>query len=233
MIQNELYLAHHGRLGMRWGRRNGPPYPLDYSKLSPEEKEKAKSSAINRGDVKEVNSNRTHFSNKEIEDVIARFNTFAKLSSISAEKVKSGREKAEELSKTLGTIKDVASKGSDAYNTIAKIANSIGGTELPLIGDKSKEKEKEKITKIITETFSDGSLTERSVKKESSNGNQLNRTYKYTNNKNKDDKTFSSELVNKIISDPDSYTDEEIARASKLVENYNKIASFKMKKAKS
>lgn len=23
------YLAHHGILGMHWGRRNGPPYPLD------------------------------------------------------------------------------------------------------------------------------------------------------------------------------------------------------------
>lgn len=27
MVENELY--HHGRKGQKWGKRNGPPYPLD------------------------------------------------------------------------------------------------------------------------------------------------------------------------------------------------------------
>lgn len=31
-------LTHHGRLGMHWGERNGPPYPLDSSQLSSSEK---------------------------------------------------------------------------------------------------------------------------------------------------------------------------------------------------
>lgn len=31
-------LQHHGILGMRWGRRNGPPYPLDGSSHSASEK---------------------------------------------------------------------------------------------------------------------------------------------------------------------------------------------------
>ena len=32
------YLAHHGILGMRWGKRNGPPYPLGASDHSASEK---------------------------------------------------------------------------------------------------------------------------------------------------------------------------------------------------
>lgn len=38
---NNNYLAHHGTLGMKWGKRNGPPYPLDSSSLAKNISDKA------------------------------------------------------------------------------------------------------------------------------------------------------------------------------------------------
>lgn len=38
------YLEHHGITGMKWGKRNGPPYPLDASQKSSAEKSAEKGS---------------------------------------------------------------------------------------------------------------------------------------------------------------------------------------------
>lgn len=37
----EDYISHHGILGQKWGKRNGPPYPLGQEAHSREEKDKA------------------------------------------------------------------------------------------------------------------------------------------------------------------------------------------------
>lgn len=45
----EYYLAHHGILGQKWGRMQGPPYPLDSSDHSSAEKSAAKSAGVSVG----------------------------------------------------------------------------------------------------------------------------------------------------------------------------------------
>ena len=37
-VREELYLMHHGILGQRWGKKNGPPYPLSAGAHSASEK---------------------------------------------------------------------------------------------------------------------------------------------------------------------------------------------------
>lgn len=41
--RQDLYLAHHGILGQKWGKRNGPPYPLGPGDYSAAEKKARKS----------------------------------------------------------------------------------------------------------------------------------------------------------------------------------------------
>lgn len=48
-----MYLKHHGILGQKWGKRNGPPYPLDADDHSTAEKNTMNNHPDRGGDPKE------------------------------------------------------------------------------------------------------------------------------------------------------------------------------------
>lgn len=48
-----MYLKHHGILGQKWGKRNGPPYPLDADDHSTAEKNAMNNHPDRGGDPKE------------------------------------------------------------------------------------------------------------------------------------------------------------------------------------
>lgn len=76
-------LEHHGIFGMRWGKRNGPPYPLSPEDHSASEKKAGwRKSLDNKTDEDNkssdyINSRRTDFdnmSNEELQRLVNRLN---------------------------------------------------------------------------------------------------------------------------------------------------------------
>lgn len=150
-INSQQYFEHHGILGMKWGKKNGPPYPLDYSKLSPEERAKDKTRVKEEGDIESVayKKNRSYFSDQEINDVINRYQLNTRINQLSADsaKMKAGKSKAEELSSKMQKVADVGFKlsnainaGTQVYNNVAKVMNAFGDADLPIVGQQ-KQKE--------------------------------------------------------------------------------------------
>ena len=152
-INSQPYFEHHGRLGMKWGKRNGPPYPLDYSKLSEEERAKDKQRVKEEGDIESVGykKNRSYFTDQEINEVINRYQLNTRINQLSAEsaKMKAGKSKTDEFIEKMGKATEVGNKlangiqaGTNVYNNVAKIMNALGDNDLPIIGQEKKKESK-------------------------------------------------------------------------------------------
>lgn len=135
---NETYLVHHGILGQKWGKKNGPPYPLDFSKLSAEERKQAKKESIDKGDVETASAykNRNYYSNQELNELINRFDLNSRLqqkvSDIDKAKAEKGMKainkmlKAADLAITIGSK---AGKGFETYNKIKSELDKAMGND--------------------------------------------------------------------------------------------------------
>lgn len=138
-------LFHHGRLGQKHGERNGPPYPLDYSRLSPEEKRLAKDKAIREGNVREAIKNPMEFTDQELTQLKNRFNLNEEVRKLATKDVKSGKQRIRELSDTLDLVATVSTNGIRLYNNVAKVVNGLNeSADLPVIGGGEKKKENKK-----------------------------------------------------------------------------------------
>lgn len=81
-MSEEHFLEHHGILGQKWGKRNGPPYPLEGGKYSATEKEK-----INNARKMFKNS---IYSKKHFDKVLKAKNTVLSTVSFNADRTKKG-----------------------------------------------------------------------------------------------------------------------------------------------
>ena len=64
----EYYLYHHGILGQRWGKRNGPPYPLGESDHSKSEKQAGWKKSLDSGSEKSYNSDKESKEKRHLTD---------------------------------------------------------------------------------------------------------------------------------------------------------------------
>lgn len=112
----------------------------DYKKLSPEEVEEKKKRAIREGNVKEVSKNRVDFTDQEINAVINRYDLNDKLTKYSKKDIKTAMDKLNSALAKMDTIRNAGEKTFALYETIAKIMNTIAGTDLPTQEDRKKKK---------------------------------------------------------------------------------------------
>lgn len=133
MYPNELY--HHGIMGQRWGKKNGPPYPLSRSQKSKKEKQEAKrttpltdgekSNLIRRGTASEAYAAREYLTVNEMETIMNRINTEKKLSSLASKDLVSTFDQIDKLMTKVGKVKNWSEIAFDFYKLFNDVLKEI------------------------------------------------------------------------------------------------------------
>ena len=234
---NELY--HHGRLGMKWGKRNGPPYPLDYSKLSYAEREAAKGKAVATGNIQEAAKNIDYFDNNELSKVKERFNLNQQIKNLNASTIKTGKQKVDSIIDWANRFGRGAEAAMNIYNKAAKFNNAFASGDdklMPVIGEakprknKADGKSKAELLKMMRNT----NMSTKDYEDIKNRINMINET----ENAFREGKKMTADDLIKIYDDPMSYaklSETERRAATNMVKDMNLIynsAALKNESAK-
>lgn len=143
-MQNDT-LQHWGILGQKWGRRNGPPYPLgkgqmserEWKNLPAEEKalraEAEKQRLIKSGSAREIGEKlRGQLSPEEYTQVLARLNYDIKIAELVSKEDSLSWQNANRFINHADTVHKGFDAAANIYNDVARVVNA-SGTEMPLI----------------------------------------------------------------------------------------------------
>ena len=132
------------------------------ARVTKKEHEEAKKTALAKGTAKDVLKFKGELTNKELQDVFTRLNTEQLISAIAAKDTKTFWDKVSAFSNRLGTAKDFANRGIEAWNTFVKIHNTFSSDDNKLLSiggdnkktDKDSKKKQDLVTQYITEVGS-------------------------------------------------------------------------------
>lgn len=90
-MNNEL--QHHGILGQKWGKRNGPPYPLSASKSASIKKRRKKTDDDSeKEDRKKAMKNRRNLSTAELNERISRLKLEKQFKDLTEDDISPGKK---------------------------------------------------------------------------------------------------------------------------------------------
>lgn len=129
--QEEEYLAHHGILGMKWGRRRFQNKDGSltaegrkrYSEMSDDERSEAKSKAITTANLKEIKENFEFFTNEEIAAAFNRDTLNKKLDELTYVPEVSKFDKVKKVLDKVVPVAEQAAKIADNFSKINKSLN--------------------------------------------------------------------------------------------------------------
>lgn len=111
--------------------------------------EQRKKAALEKGSAADILQFQGRLTNKEMQEALTRLDLEQRLSAMSQKNVKSNREKLDSLVKTFGTVGTAITNGSNAYNSMAKVLNSLTDANLPIIGEKKEKGMSSEIKELI------------------------------------------------------------------------------------
>ena len=114
------------------------------AKKTKEEYEAEKKKAIESGTAADVLKFKGKLTNQELNTAVNRLNMESQLAQLNARTIKTGMDKTEQLMNNIGRMKDMAEKGISAWNTFAKVHNSLSPNDLPVIDGNYKDRQEAK-----------------------------------------------------------------------------------------
>lgn len=152
---NSLY--HHGILGMIWGKRNGPPYPLRAQQLSATEKRLSKRQVKKQIKEQKKDTYYKGLTDEELKDHIERLKLENEYRSLSGLHISTGQK---------STIEYMKEGGKEGLKEVSKkLITTIGGNYFKTLESEKTRQEKAKDREIEKKNKKQDKIDERAEKK--------------------------------------------------------------------